>query len=104
MFTERRTYSDFLNAEEGMATNILADRLRQLQAAGLIRRRGEGRGAEYALTAKGADLLPAMLELIAWSARHDRDTAAPRSFVGRIRKDREALLAELRSQLERQYL
>jgi DNA-binding HxlR family transcriptional regulator len=86
-----------------MATNILADRLRQLLAVGLIQRRGEGRGAEYALTAKGADLLPAMLELIAWSARHDRRTAAPRAFVTRIRNDRTRLLPELRSQLERQY-
>lgn len=103
MFTGRRTYSDFLNAEEGMATNILAARLRQLQTAGLIQRHGEGRGAEYALTAKGADLLPAMVELIAWSARHDRRTAAPRAFVSRIRNDRSRLLAELRSQLERQY-
>src|SRR5260370_854460 len=34
MFTDRRTYTDFLNAEERMATNVLADRLEQLQAVG----------------------------------------------------------------------
>src|SRR5574341_1941521 len=43
MFTERRTYGDFLGAEEGIATNVLADRLKHLQAQGLIRKRGSGR-------------------------------------------------------------
>jgi DNA-binding HxlR family transcriptional regulator len=103
MFTERRTYTDFLNAEEGMATNILAARLQQLQADGLIRRRGSGRGAEYALTQKGLDLLPAMLELIAWSGKYDRRTGAPKEFLARIRKTRARVTAELSDQLRRQY-
>ena len=60
MFTDRRTYTDLLGAEEGIATNVLADRLKRLQALGLIRRRGTGRGATYGLTEKGLDLLPAM--------------------------------------------
>ena len=103
MFTDRATYTDFLRAEEGMATNVLADRLRSLQAAGLIRRRGAARGATYALTAKGLDLLPAMLELIAWSARYDPSTAAPAPFVARIRSDRETLLSELRAGLRQRH-
>jgi DNA-binding HxlR family transcriptional regulator len=103
MFTERRTYSDFLNAEEGMATNILASRLELLQAAGLIRREGGGKGAKFSLTDKGLDLLPAMLELIAWSARYDADTAAPRTFVAKVRNDRVNFSAELRHRLEERY-
>ena len=101
MFTERRTYSDFANAEEGMASNILADRLDRLQRSGLIRRVGRGKGARYALTAKGLDLMPAMLEVIAWSARHDARTAAAPSFVARIRQDQKALAAKLRKQRDR---
>ncbi|PYP33599.1 MAG: hypothetical protein DMD49_02835 [Gemmatimonadetes bacterium] len=96
MFTDRRTYTDFL-------ANVLADRLKQLQALGLIRRRGTGRGATYALTEKGLDLLPAMLELVSWSARHDRHTAAPPDFVARIRRDREAVATALRKNLRRGY-
>lgn len=103
MFTERRTYTDFLGAEEGIATNVLADRLRQLQAQGLIRLLGTGRGATYALTEKGLDLLPAMLELITWSARHDPRTAAPPAFVARIRRDRETVATELRAHLRRRH-
>ncbi|MDQ3997229.1 MAG: helix-turn-helix transcriptional regulator [Gemmatimonadota bacterium] len=103
MFTERRTYSDFLRAEEGMATNILAARLKHLQSAGLIRRRGTGRGAEYALTRKGLDLLPAMLDLVVWSARYDKRTAAPKGFVARIHTDRSRVESQLREQLRARY-
>src|SRR3989442_4253675 len=103
MFTDRRTYSEFLNAEEGIATNILATRLNQLQATGLIRRRGRGRSATYGLTEKGLDLLPAMLELISWSARHDRHTAAPPDCVARIRRDREAGATQLRTHPRRRH-
>jgi DNA-binding HxlR family transcriptional regulator len=103
MFTDRRTYSEFLNAEEGIATNILATRLNQLQATGLIRRRGRGRSATYGLTEKGLDLLPAMLELISWSARYDARTAAPPAFVARIRTERKTLADELRAGLKRRH-
>jgi DNA-binding HxlR family transcriptional regulator len=103
MFTDRRTYSEFLNAEEGIATNILATRLNQLQATGLIRRRGGGRSATYGLTEKGLDLLPAMLELISWSARYDARTAAPPAFVARIRTERKTLADELRAGLKRRH-
>ena len=103
MFTDRRTYSEFLSAEEGIATNILATRLNQLQATGLIRRRGRGRSATYGLTEKGLDLLPAMLELISWSARYDARTAAPPAFVTRIRSERKTLADELRAGLKRRH-
>lgn len=103
MFTDRMTYTEFLSAEEGIATNVLAARLKQLQADGLIRRRGTGRGATYGLTKKGLDLLPAMLELISWSARYDARTAAPPAFVSRIRSERQTLADELRAGLRRRH-
>ena len=103
MFTARTTYTEFANAEEGMATNVLAARLKALQQNGLIRKRGSGRGAAYGLTEKGLDLLPAMLELVAWSGRHDRQSAAPREFVARIRKDRDGVAAGLRNELRRRH-
>jgi len=103
MFTDRRTYTDFLNGEEGMATNILAARLKQLQEHGLILKRGSGRGAEYALTQKGLDLLPVMLELIAWSGKHDRRTGAPKDFLARIKNNRSLVIAEIRAALAHRY-
>lgn len=103
MFTERRTYSDFLGAEEGMATNILADRLTRLQHAGIIARSGRGKGAQYGLTVRGLDLLPAMLQFIAWSARHDDLTQVSKAFSSRIRNDPAGVEADLRRQLRARF-
>jgi DNA-binding HxlR family transcriptional regulator len=99
MFTERRTYGDFLGAEERIATNVLAARLEHLQEAGVVTRRD----ARYALTRKGLDLLPAMLDLIAWSGKYDKRTAAPKPFLARIKRDRDALIAEITGKLSGEY-
>ncbi len=99
MFTDRRTFGDFLAAEERIATNVLTDRLRQLRKKGLITRRG----ARYGLTGKGLDLLPAMLDLIAWSGKHDARTAAPKAFLARLAKDRDGLIEEIGASLRAEY-
>ena len=99
MFKGRTTYTEFLRAEEGIATNILADRLVRLERDGIIERDEERTSGGYRLTAKGIDLLPIMLEIISWSAKHDPSTAAPRAFVRRVRADRGALELEIRAGL-----
>ena len=86
-----------------MATNILADRLTRLEHAGLIVRAGRGKGAQYGLTDKGLNLLPAMLEVVSWSARYDKGTAAPKAFVARIRSDPDDIVAAMRGQLSARY-
>jgi DNA-binding HxlR family transcriptional regulator len=101
MFKDRRTYTEFLRAEEGIATNILADRLVRLEEDGLIARDEVlGGGVSYRLTPKGIDLLPVMVEIIGWSAKHDPRTAADRAFVRRLRADRRGLLADLRRDIQ----
>jgi DNA-binding HxlR family transcriptional regulator len=63
MFKRRTRYSDFLNAEEGIATNVLADRLARLEEDGIIVKNDAVRGASgsYRLTSKGIDLLPVLV-------------------------------------------
>jgi DNA-binding HxlR family transcriptional regulator len=95
MLKGRTTYTDFLHAEEGIATNILADRLRRLEEHAVIRRRG----GEFRLTTKGLDLMPVLLDLIEWSAKHDPKTAAEPGFVRALKKDRHALVKKLRAEL-----
>ncbi|HZO19137.1 MAG TPA: helix-turn-helix domain-containing protein [Gemmatimonadaceae bacterium] len=99
MFTDRRTYGELLGAEERIATNVLAARLEHLQKTGLITRRD----ARYALTQKGLDLLPAMLDLISWSGKYDKRTAAPKPFLARIARDREGVIAEITARLRAEY-
>jgi DNA-binding HxlR family transcriptional regulator len=102
MFKGRTSYTDFLRAEEGIATNVLADRLVRLEEDGIIEkvsRSGRGSASAYRLTAKGIDLLPIMLEIIGWSAKYDLKTATDRRFVRRLRRDRPTLETAIRSAL-----
>lgn len=93
-----RAFQDFLDAGEGIATNILADRLRRLQGAGIVeaeRDAQDGRRVNYRLTQKGIDLAPVMLELLIWGAQHE-DSGAPQSLVTEMACNREAVLEETR--------
>jgi DNA-binding HxlR family transcriptional regulator len=57
-----RKFKEFHNAGEGIATNILSDRLQKLEAAGILDSEPEetdGRSVNYRLTEKGIDLAPA---------------------------------------------
>jgi len=100
LFGSRRYYGEFLDAGEGISTNILADRLERLQAAGLITRTrdpGDRKRYEYGLTEKGLDTLPILIEMILWGAMHDPETAAPPELLRRIRADRDGLIEEIRA-------
>ena len=93
-----RTFNDFLRSGEGIATNVLADRLRKLEATGIITAEAEEmdrRRLNYRLTGKGIDLAPVLLELLIWGARHEQ-TAAPCALIDEMARDREYVLAEVR--------
>ena len=92
-------YRDFLASEEGIATNILADRLARLEAAGLIARTGDDPRSgkqEYRATSKGKDLIPLLLEMMAWSARHDPGVAVPGVLIAKLDKDRASVAQTIR--------
>lgn len=98
MFKDRRTYNDFLTGGEGIASNVLADRLRKLEEANIIEKRRDPDDARrflYRLSAKGIDLAPVLTELVIWSARHEQ-TDAPPAVVRSMRNDRAAFLAQVR--------
>jgi DNA-binding HxlR family transcriptional regulator len=93
-----RNFKDFQQSGEGIASNILADRLRKLKEAGMISSEAgetDGRKVNYRLTEKGIDLAPALLELLIWGAHHD-DTGPPPAVIKTMMKQREAILAEVR--------
>ena len=106
-FKGKNRYSHFLDAEEGIATNVLSERLARLEAEGLItksRDKTNLRQFIYAPTRKGLDLLPALLEISIWSAKYDPKTAAPPSVMRRIRADRDGFIRELKASLARSTL
>jgi len=88
-----RTYKEFLDSYEGIATNILADRLRKLIAHGIIttqRNPSDGRKVIYSLTPKGIDLAPVLTEMVLWAAAHE-DTGN-QALVRQIQQDKEKFL------------
>lgn len=93
-----RTFREFQESGEGIATNILASRLKRLEAAGIVRSETDatdGRRQNYYLTEKGIDLAPVVLELLLWGARHE-ETGAPCSVIAKMEKSRGKVLAEVR--------
>jgi len=93
-----RTFKEFQQSGEGIATNILANRLRKLRRAGIIAAESDEsdrRKLNYRLTDKGIDLAPVLLELLIWGARHE-DTGAPCAVIDQMAQNREAVLAEVR--------
>jgi len=98
MFKGLRTFNEFLGAGEGIATNILSDRLQRLEEAGIITSMADPDDARrflYRLTKKGIDLAPALVELVLWSARYE-ETDAPPAVIRQMRRDRRRFLAATR--------
>src|SRR5437016_11324663 len=97
MLRGSRTYKEFLESHERIATNILADRLRRLIAYGIITTEpdpSDGRKWIYLLTAKGIDLAPVMTEMVLWAAAHEE--TGNQTLVRLMRADKEKFLAGVR--------
>ncbi|HZS71616.1 MAG TPA: helix-turn-helix domain-containing protein [Candidatus Acidoferrum sp.] len=98
-----RSYNQFLQSPEGIATNILADRLRQLEKHGIIRTApdpSDGRKVRYLLTRKGMDLAPVLTEMVLWAAAHEE--TGNQALVQRMREDKDRFLAEVRQRWEKE--
>jgi DNA-binding HxlR family transcriptional regulator len=93
-----RTFKEFQEAGEGIATNILANRLQRLKDADIISAEPEtsdARRIQYRLTEKGIDLAPVMLELLIWGARHE-ETGLSCAMIEEMAANREWVLEEAR--------
>ena len=93
-----RTFKEFQGSGEGIATNILADRLHTLEAARILVAEpapNDARRIHYRLTEKGIDLAPILLDLLLWGARHEK-TGAPCEVMAEMARNRDHVLAETR--------
>lgn len=98
MFKGFQTFNEFLAAGEGIASNILTNRLSKLEAHGILSKSpdaSDARRFRYRLTQKGIDLAPALIEIVLWSARYE-DTDAPASTVRAMRNHRDRFVADIR--------
>ena len=92
------TFKQFLESGEGIASNVLAARLKRLREAGIVSVESnplDGRRLNYRLTHKGIELAPVVLELLVWGAKHE-ETGAPCNVISQMAQNREQVLAEVR--------
>lgn len=73
MFSGKRHFRELFASEEGISSNILADRLKMLLGEGIISKAGDPSHAQkvvYSLTEKGVALLPVLLQISEWSYQY----------------------------------
>lgn len=103
MFKGKHRYGEFMQSEEKIATNILADRLELLEGSGIILKNVDPSHASkfiYRLTEKGIDLVPLLVDTIVWSSKYDGKTAADFKFVKMAMRNREKLIGDISLKLE----
>ncbi len=98
MFKGRQYYHEFMDAGEGISTNILANRLADLESNGIINKsKDPAKGSRfiYTLTKKGIELMPMMLAMMDWAEKYDNETEVPADFINKLRSEPDKLQQEL---------
>ena len=107
MFGDRRSFRVLQSrSEEGIASNILSDRLKRLVAGGLLTRDGAGPGqrAVYSLTEAAIQLVPVFAHLGAWGLRHRPTTLELRVRAELLEQGGPTMWAELMDELRETHL
>jgi len=85
----KKTYGELADSDEGIPTNILAERLKRLEAAGIV---GSAKYQErppryaYSLTGKGKSLGKILRAFVEWGAAHIPGTVAPKAVRNQRRR------------------
>jgi DNA-binding HxlR family transcriptional regulator len=107
MFGDRRYFRELqANSEEGIASNILADRLRKLTNAGLLTREAArpGQRARYSLTEPAIQLVPVFAHLGSWGLRHRPTTRELRVRAELLEQGGPAMWEEFMAELRWRHL
>lgn len=107
IFGDRRHFRELLNGSlEGIASNILSDRLKRLVAAGILTKEetGRGRRARYSLTESGIQTLPILFALGNWGLDWREGTPELRIRQELMRAEGPAFVAELMDELRVRHL
>ena len=102
VFVGKKTYGQFLKSEEGIASNVLASRLAFLEGQGVLLKSpnpDDKRKDFYTLTEKGLDLIPIVLNIVLWSAKHDPESYVRKldAFVTRLSQNPKLVSEELKA-------
>ena len=80
LFLKKKSFNEFLESPEGIATNILTERLKRLEERGIIEKRPYQKAPvryDYILTKRGEDLRLVLMSMIRWGNNHIEGTFVP---------------------------
>ena len=102
MFDKKSTYGDFLKSAEGIATNILASRLQNLEDNNLIVKLEHPESKAkflYKLTEKAIDLLPIIVEIHLWADKNFQLPDNIKAMINEGKEDKEKFIKTMKDQL-----
>lgn len=106
IFSKKSTYNDFLKSGEGIATNILATRLKGLEENGIIEKLEHPDSKAkilYRLTNKGIDLLPIIMEVYIWADKYLDIPANLKATIKEAKKDKDKFIKQITKKLKTQH-
>jgi|TARA_B110000238_G_scaffold89960_1_gene98704 DNA-binding HxlR family transcriptional regulator len=80
LFIEKKTFNDFLSSDEGIASNVLTNRIKSLMKDGLIDYKINPNNKKvkwYYLTDKAVDVYPVIIEMVKWSDKNIDEEFGP---------------------------
>ncbi|SEO07264.1 transcriptional regulator, HxlR family [Amphibacillus marinus] len=96
IFANKHTFGEFIQSEEGIARNILSNRLNKLIEKGMIKKEdhvSDKRKDYYQLTEKGIRLVPVLIELSLWSSEQEPETADQANWIKKASLTNEELIS-----------
>lgn len=106
MFEGKRSFRELLSSDEGIASNILSDRLSKLEVLGIIHKADDPSHKQkniYVLTEAGIDLMPVLISLVEWSVNHNDINPDEKAMIETVLKERKTKQEELRNVLLEEY-
>lgn len=100
---DKKHYNEFLDSDEGISTNILADRLKKLEKEGIISKTKDPENKKqfiYAPTNKCLDLVPLILEMAVWGSKYAPNTKVPTSDMEKIKTNRKKVIESIRAKFK----
>ena len=97
---DKHFFKDFLEAGEGIATNVLSDRLKMLDDFGIIQSKPYEQNKTmkyYSLTEKGVELIPIIIELWVWGAKFDPNSSVSKEDLQERLSKKEQAIAMYKS-------
>ncbi len=106
-FADKRHFRELLQSEEGISSNILAERLARLVEAGILSKSDDPthkQKAIYSLTQMGIELLPVLAQIGIWGRKHLPVTKESGAPAAKLEKGGPALWKQLQAELGKTHL